>query len=620
MVRLRLSGLHAMLRCVRGIRLLIVIVGFCMASPGGARDFRAGNVEGLFDLTAAYGVGIRVEDVNEELVAIANGGTRTSANNDDGDLNYEPGIMSNAMRLNADLTLAWRQFGYYVRGFAQYDYENAKGERAHAPLSDKARDMLGNDAGLLDHYVSLNITPGGMPMVFRLGDQVINWGESTFVRDGIDIINPVDLSTLNQPVVPLRDSLIPLGMLWGAVGITEHVSVEGFYQYEWQPVGLPQVGSYFSGQDLFGSDGVNVAMLGAGQFSDLGTDLDTAFGLPAGTLGFDADFMKLPGLRIDDAPDAGQFGFSVSTFLPVRAAPRLSAHVVRYHSRTPVISGRTADQQAIDDTSQANVDALAASLVPAYLATGLSPEEAATKAEQTATTVTTSGYANEAGYFIEYPEDITMIGLSFSTATARRGLLLSGELSHHYDVPFQIDTDSVIAAVLSPMQFSDDGSSLGAFGANDTVRGYSRHDRTQASLGITQLFGPRLGAAQTAANADLAMVHVHDMPGADEPQLEAVLPATATSWGYRLGGSLIYNGVFGGATLVPAIIWTHDVQGVTPAPLGTFLEDRRSLTLALGVSIINQWTANLSYTNFLNGSEGLIRDRDLVRFRLGYSF
>ncbi len=609
-----------MLRTVKCARSLLIAMITCVVAPCGAMDFRAGNVEGLFDLTAAYGIGMRVEGVNEDLIAIANGGTRDSANNDDGDLNYQSGIISNAVRLNADLTLAWRQFGVYLRGYAQYDYENAEVERDRTPLSDEARDMLGSDAGLLDHYVSLNITPGGMPVVLRLGDQVINWGESTFIRDGIDIINPADLSTLNQPVVPLRDSLIPQGMLWGAVGITEHVSVEGFYQYEWQPVAVPQVGSYFSGQDLFGSDGINVAMLGAGQFSDLGTDLDTAFGLPAGTLGFDADFMKLPGLYIDDAPDGGQFGFSVSTFLPVRAAPRISAHVVRYHSRLPIISGRTADQQAIDATSQASVDALATSLVPAYLATGLSPDQAAAEAQQTASSVTTSNYANAAGYFIEYPEDITMIGLSFSTATARRGLLLSGELSYHHDFPFQIDTDTVIGLVMSPMQFSGGGGSPETFGANDTVRGYSRHGRSQASLGVTQLFGPRLGAAQTAANADLAMVHVHDMPGEDEPQLQGTLPPTATSWGYRLAGSLIYNGVFGGATVVPAVIWTHDVQGVTPAPLGTFLEDRKSLTLALGVSVINQWTANLSYTNFLNGNEGLLRDRDLVRFRLGYSF
>jgi hypothetical protein len=585
-----------------------------------AVDFRAGNVEGLFDLTAAYGVGVRVEDVDEELVAIANGGKRASANNDDGDLNYDKGIISNAVRLDADLTLVWRQFGAYVRGFALYDYENQDVARERTPLSDDARDILGKDAGLLEHYVSLSLTPGGMPVIFRLGDQVLNWGESNFIRDGIDVINPVDFAALGQPVTPARDLFIPLGMLWGAVNITEHVSVEGFYQYEWKPVGVPPVGSYFSSNDLFGSDGVNFSMLGAGRFSDLGTDLDTAFGLPTGTLGFDPDFMKLPGLRVEDADDGGQFGFSVSTIMPGTNATRISAHMVRYHSRLPIISGRTASQQAIDQTSQADVDALAASLVPAYVSTGLTPGDAASAAEQTAGALTTSGYANQAGYIVEYPEDITMLGLSFSTATTRRGLLLSGELSYHHDFPFQINPADVFAATLSPIEFNGAGSSLGSFGANENVKGYSRHDRTQATLGVTQLFGPRFGAAQTAANADFAVVHVHDMPGSSEPQLSAPIAPTSTSWGYRVGGSLIYNGVFGGLTMVPALLWTHDVNGATPAPLGTFLEERKSMTAALGVSFINQWTANLSYTNFLNGSESLIRDRDMVRFRVSYNF
>jgi len=285
-----------------------------------------------------------------------------------------------------------------------------------------------------------------------------------------------------------------------------------------------------------------------------------------------------------------------------------------------MISGRTANQQAVDQTSQANVEALANSLVPSYEENGLMPEEAATAAQQTAGALTTSAYANQAGYFVEYPEDITMLGLSFSTATPRRGLLLSGELSHHLKFPFQIDTSEVIAAVLSPIQFNDSGSSLGTFGASENIKGYTRLDRTQATLGVTQLFGPHFGAAQSAANMDVAMVHVYDMPGSDEPQLQATLPPTASSWGYRLGGSLIYNGVLGGLTLAPALLWTHDVNGVTPAPLGTFLEDRKSISAVLNSSYISQWTASLGYTHFLNGNESLIRDRDLLSFRVSYTF
>ena len=82
-----------------------------LAIPGQAADFRAGQVEGLFDLTLAYGLGVRLDDVDDDLVAIANGGKAKNANKDDGNLNYKDGIISNAVRLNADLTLAWQNFG-----------------------------------------------------------------------------------------------------------------------------------------------------------------------------------------------------------------------------------------------------------------------------------------------------------------------------------------------------------------------------------------------------------------------------------------------------------------------------------------------------------------------------
>jgi hypothetical protein len=173
------------------------------------------GVDGLLDLTAAWGLGVRVDEADKNLVAIANGGKRSSANQDDGTLNYNEGVFSNVLRFNADLTLAWRQIGAYMRGFAFYDYENQQNHRARTPLSDDGKDIVGKDADLLDHYLSMQQTVGGIPLLFRLGDQVVNWGESNFIRDGIDIINPLDLSALNEPATPARDVLIPQGMLWG---------------------------------------------------------------------------------------------------------------------------------------------------------------------------------------------------------------------------------------------------------------------------------------------------------------------------------------------------------------------------------------------------------------------
>jgi hypothetical protein len=601
----------------------LALLGGCLLSTlCGAAAFRAGELDGLLDVTASYGLGVRLEDTDPGLVAVANGGKRTSANQDDGTLNYGTGVFSNALRLNAELTLAWRQFGAYVRGFAFYDYENQDEARARTPLSDDGKDIVGEDTDLLDHYVSLSETVAGVPLVLRLGDQVVNWGESGFVRDGIDIINPLDLSALNVPATPARDVLIPLGMLWGAAALTAHVAAEAYYQYEWKPVRLPPVGSYFASNDLSGGDGVNFAMLGAGRFSDLGTDLDSALALPSGTLGFDPDFFKLPGRGGTDTPgDGGQFGFTLTSILPGTNATKLSAHLVRYHSRLPLVSGLTASQAAIDQTSQVEVDALAASLESPYLSTGLAPGEAAEAALAAAESLTTSQYANQAGYQVEYPEDITMVGVSFNTATLARGMLISGEVSHHFDFPFQISLNEVFAAVLSPMEFAGGSSALGTFGADQPVKGYLRLDRTQATLGLTQLFGARLGASQTAVNADIAWVHVHDMPGRNDIPLQANETPAADSWGYRLGGSLTYEGVFGGLSVTPAVLFTHDMHGTTPAPVSTFLEDRKSFTAAIGLGYINRWTGNLSYTSFFGaGDRNLINDRDLLRLRISYTF
>ena len=119
--------------------LAIPLTAACLlAAPSHSAEFHAWEIDGLLDLTASYGLGVRVEDADPGLVAIANGGERTSANQDDGTLNYDKGVISNALRLNADLTLAWRQFGAYIRGFAFYDYENQKENRARTALTDTA--------------------------------------------------------------------------------------------------------------------------------------------------------------------------------------------------------------------------------------------------------------------------------------------------------------------------------------------------------------------------------------------------------------------------------------------------------------------------------------------------
>ncbi|MEJ2130905.1 MAG: DUF1302 family protein, partial [Gammaproteobacteria bacterium] len=276
-----------------------------------ARDFRAFGVDGLLDLTLSHGLDIRLQDPDRNLIGESNGGDATSVNSDDGTLNYDKGIVSNVVETHAQLALSRRWFGLYMNGSAFYDYENARHDRKRTPLAASAKEQTSKNAELRESYVSARFSMKGVPVQIRAGDQIINWGETTFIRDGIDVINPIDLLSVLRPASRPELFRIPQGMVWGVANVTETFSIEAYYQYEWERVDLPPVGTYFSSLDLLGGGSPNFATLGGGRISDLGTDLDAHFALPAGTLGFDENFFKIPGTGEGKPDDGGQYGVGI---------------------------------------------------------------------------------------------------------------------------------------------------------------------------------------------------------------------------------------------------------------------------------------------------------------------
>ena len=573
----------------------------------GSELFRVGEVEGLINFSVAYGFLARVQERNPDLVGIGNGGTAPSVNFDDGNLNYDEGIVANQLRGTAEVALRWRNFGAFVRGYGFYDFENELGSGRRTDLTDDGSWEVGSGAGLQDAYLTANFSLANVPIQLRVGKQVVNWGESNFLRFGIDVINPIDLVAALQPTTTFRDVFVRQGMVWGVANVTETVAVEAFYQFDWEPVTLPPVGWFFSADDLLGVD-MNVAFEGFGEFSDQGTDLDAAFNPTNQPLGFDPDFMKIFSAGRDDPDDQGQFGFAVQTFLPFLNATKLALHFVNYHSRLPLISGFTADPMAVAGTTDAAVDARAATI-------GVTRTDAELLA--------IGDLANATVYGASYPEDIKMLGFGFNTATITTGTLIAGEVSHQFDWPVQVPKEEVLASSLSTVQFS---GALGdrfrdlslatfgqVFGPDQPVKGWVDTGKTQASLNLAQLFGPRLGAAQSLLSFDIGYVHVADLPRAS--------PFDEDSWGYRLVGQLTYDGVFGGLTLRPSLRWTHDVDGVTPGPGGAFIEDRKTLTARLDVQYTQRWTASLSYfRDFGGGVVNLLEDRDFVRFNVMFHY
>lgn len=622
----------------------MAITAGLLPSVGAALEFRhePTGLEGLFDFEAAYGLRLRTQDTDRELVSIAHGGTRNNSGNfDDGTLNYDRGdLVSNMVRGTGELTLRWGNFGAFFRGYGFYDYENEENDRERTELTAEGKEQVGSDARMLDAYLSAKFTLRGRPIQLRLGEQVVNWGESRFFASGgVNVTNALDVPLFQQPTSTLRDLRRPAGMLWGAAHVAPLVVLEAYYQYDWDKTVLPAVGTYFGTNDALSPGGrINQTTGIASQF---GTDLSQLFGIPADTLeavgieAFDPDFYQII-RRIDaDRPsDSGQFGLTLRTIVPWLNDSKFALHYANYHSKIPQFGAITPSVDAYMAYTVQAIGALAEDLV----AEGVEPETALSTAGQ----VQADRFQIDAQYFLQYPEDVQMLGFSFNTTSRRTGTAYFGEIAHHFDAPLALHTGDQLDQALpnasrdNPLPPIDldtvSEEEIATQYANKRLDSFIELDRTFVIAGATQFFGPQLGAAQAVINLEIGFLHVWDMPSRSDlllygPGLALAefnprsAFASANSWGYRVGGTLLYPDLFGGLTLRPRILWSDDVEGSSPIGGGPFREDRKTLTFGLQGEYIKRLKADLSYTTYWGaGQWNLINDRDHLSFSIRYAF
>ena len=195
--------------------------GLLHVLPAQAIEFGEGEFKGSLDTTITHGMTLRVEGRNSTLAADTNG--------NDGNLNYNRGVVSNASKFTADLDISFGNLGAFFRTTGFIDFENQYGERERTPLSDAAKKRVGRDVNVLDAYVTAAFDVADTTIDMRLGKHVLNWGESTFIPNGISAINPFDVSKLRLPGSELREALLPVGMASVAVAPTDTLSAAGFY-------------------------------------------------------------------------------------------------------------------------------------------------------------------------------------------------------------------------------------------------------------------------------------------------------------------------------------------------------------------------------------------------------
>lgn len=175
-----------------------------------------------------------------------------SPNTDDRFLNFGAGDLTSAnIKANHDFQATWRNFTLFARATEFYDAVlNSDGSYERFGIDDNNREEVGRDIRLLDLYLSSDFDVGSLPVNFRAGKQVISWGEGTFIFNGINSVNPIDVSTFRRPGVEIKEGLIPVWALYGSVGLPFDLSLEAFYQLDWEPFQLDPAGTPFAGSDV----------------------------------------------------------------------------------------------------------------------------------------------------------------------------------------------------------------------------------------------------------------------------------------------------------------------------------------------------------------------------------
>ena len=372
----------------------------------------------------------RAADRDSALVGITNGGTARSVNEDDGNLNFDKNKpFANVVKATADLELKWKNFGFFGRGTAFYDFEIMK----HDNIGDTAIDRMGKNFQGLDGFISAAFEPGGKNLRLRAGRQVISWGESTFLPNGINVVNPVDLSKLRIPGSELKEAFLPTNALWANQEITKNLSLEGFYLLNHDKIRIDPRGTYFSNND-FASDDSTRVILSFGRRRDQNFPPSNPVPPVVPTLGTH----RLRALR---SVRSGRLGLG-------------AARGGQAGRRQRAVRRRAAP--AHPGAQQHRVRAVLHELPqpdPALLGRqghGFARSSPAGRSSRPSAPRRPCGslcHTGTATYFAEYPEDIKLYGISFNTA-GPAGVALQGEYSYRSNQPVQYATPELLLAAL----------------------------------------------------------------------------------------------------------------------------------------------------------------------------
>ncbi|MEK1940352.1 MAG: DUF1302 domain-containing protein [Pseudomonas sp.] len=631
-----------------GAALALLPVLVAGTAQGAEFSFADNEVTGSLDTTLSYGSMWRVQGRDK--------GNITDINADDGNRNFDTGLVSEVYKATSDLSAKYQNYGLFVRGTAFYDtqimdkrndYDGTTNgvERPSQnfpndnEFTQDTRHNAGRKAQILDAYLYGNWDIYDQPVAAKVGRQVLSWGEGVFYRGGVNTINPVDAAKFHLPGSELKEVLVPMEAFSFNVGLTDDLSMEAFYQWKWKETQLDPAGTYFGDTDLFAEGGntaytTDARLIPAMQFYPGFVAGGLLGNGPYGAnsyLNTETGVFKVANIGKDiEADDSGQFGVSFRYVAEQLNSTEFGFYFVNYHAKEPQIA---VDLRNYEGADQATLLAL----------TGGDVEAAGALA--------TLDMAGNAEARRDYVENIRMYGFSFNTTVGDASF--SGEVAYRPNAPISIAaTDDLLGDLLiqgiggsSLTDSATPGDQACAAVAGKQLcrsqlfENYERAETYNISLSTIYNFGPMVSFDSVMGVAEIASQHIRgsslkytaydgstrkfasttdkayvDPENGDSDQI------TRDSYGYTLLLSGSWNDVYAGVKLSPYVVYQDDFQGNSDRT-GNFIEGRKAYTLGMDASYLNAFEVGLQYTEYYGaGRNNSMRDRDNVSLSAKYSF
>lgn len=262
-----------------GVRMLALAAAICAIPQAYAFNIETSNddLSVRWDNTLKYSNAFRVQNQDDSLIS----GNAFSANSDDGNRNFNRGLISNRVDWLSELDVVYaKRYGMRISGAGWYDsvYNTSNDNNSpgtanrfsgpHNSFNPTTSTLHGRDAELLDAFVFGGFDLGSTRLNLRAGQHSVLWGESLFFGSNAiaGAMAPVDVIKLaSVPGTQFKEAILPVPQLSAQWQLTPTVSLGAFYQFDWKRNRLPAAGSYFSGLDFQPEGGEAMYIPGAPQ-------------------------------------------------------------------------------------------------------------------------------------------------------------------------------------------------------------------------------------------------------------------------------------------------------------------------------------------------------------------